>query len=156
MKIGIISDTHGYLDPQVEKLFAGVDHILHAGDLGDALIALELQFIAPVTAVLGNCDSHPGYRLTEVLELANKKFFLHHIVNPLAPGETLARHLAKAQPAVVVFGHTHRKFAETVNGIFFLNPAMPASPSSARNAAWRCCIWRAQASGLNSFPSDRN
>ena len=56
MKIGVISDTHGFLDPRVEKIFAGVSHILHAGDIGYASIILELQFIAPVTAVLGNTD----------------------------------------------------------------------------------------------------
>jgi predicted phosphodiesterase len=81
LKIGVISDTHGYLDPRVEKIFAGVNHILHAGDIGFASIILELQFIAPVTAVLGNTDGDPGFRLTEVVALAEKKFLVHHIVN---------------------------------------------------------------------------
>ncbi len=128
MKIGIISDTHGHLDRRVETIFAGVDHILHAGDIGDALIALELQFIAPVTAVLGNCDSLPGHRITEIIELAGKKFLIHHIVNPWALTEPLAKRIAKEKPAVVVFGHTHRRFAEQVNGVFFLNPGYAGKP----------------------------
>ena len=47
MKLGIISDTHGFLDPRVEKIFAGVDHIIHAGDIGDAMIELELKLRKP-------------------------------------------------------------------------------------------------------------
>ena len=52
MKIGLISDTHGYLDPRAHKIFEGVSHILHGGDIGFDEIILELHTIAPVTAVL--------------------------------------------------------------------------------------------------------
>ena len=128
MKIGVISDTHGFLDPRVEKLFAGVKHILHAGDIGYATIILELEFIAPVTAVLGNCDGDMSGRLTETVELAHKKFLVHHIVNPWALSETVGRRIAKEKPAVVVFGHTHKKFAETVDGVLFFNPGYAGKP----------------------------
>lgn len=128
MKIGVISDTHGYLDPRVEKLFAGVNHILHAGDIGYASIILELQFIAPVTAVLGNTDGDSGFRLTEVIALAEKKFLVHHIVNPWARSETVDKSIVKEQPDVVVFGHTHKPLAETMDGILFLNPGYAGKP----------------------------
>jgi putative phosphoesterase len=128
VKIGVISDTHGFLDPRVEKLFAGVKHIFHAGDIGYATIILELEFIAPVTAVLGNTDGDISYRLTETVELAQKKFLIHHIVNPWALSETLERRIVKTNPAVVVFGHTHKKFAETVNGVLFFNPGYAGKP----------------------------
>ena len=128
MKIGVISDTHGWLDPRVEKIFAGVKHILHAGDFGHATLILELQFIAPVTAVLGNCDNDPGYRLTETIELARKKFLIHHIVNPHALTHSAAEVIAKAAPHAVIFGHTHKRLAETVNGIFFFNPGYAGKP----------------------------
>jgi len=128
VKIGVISDTHGFLDPRVEKLFAGVKHILHAGDIGYATIILELEFIAPVTAVLGNCDGDMSGRLTETVELAHKKFLVHHIVNPWALSETVGRRIAKEKPAVVVFGHTHKKFAETVDGVLFFNPGYAGKP----------------------------
>ena len=128
MKIGVISDTHGFLDPRVEKIFAGVDHVLHAGDIGYASIILELELIAPVTAVLGNCDDNIGYRTTEIIELARKKFLVHHIVNPWALGEAVGKRIAKDKPDAVVFGHTHKKFAETVDGVFFLNPGYAGKP----------------------------
>ena len=128
MKIGVISDTHGFLDPRVETIFDGVDHILHAGDIGRATLILELQFIAPVTAVLGNTDADIDFRLTEIVELARKKFLVHHIVNPRALSETVAQRIAKEKPDAVVFGHTHQKFAETMNGIFFFNSGYAGKP----------------------------
>ena len=128
MKIGIISDTHGFLDPRVEKLFAGVDHILHAGDIGDAMIELELKFIAPITVVLGNTDLGLTFKETEVVTLADKKFLVHHIVNPRALSEKVEARIQRDRPDVVVFGHTHKKFAETANGILFFNPGYAGKP----------------------------
>ena len=128
MKIGVISDTHGHLEPRVGKIFAGVDHILHAGDIGFASIILELEFIAPVTAVLGNCDSDLGFPLTAVTEIGGRKILVHHIVNPHAPIETLVARIRKEQAEVVVFGHTHKKFSQTVDGILFLNPGYSGKP----------------------------
>ena len=128
MKIGVISDTHGFLDPRVEKLFAGVDHILHAGDIGDPVIELELKFIAPVTVVQGNVDIGLPFKLTEIVTLAAKKFLIHHIVNPWALSETVEQQIAKQKPDAVIFGHTHKKFADTVNGVFFFNPGYAGKP----------------------------
>ncbi len=123
MKLGIISDTHNYFDPQIPKFFAGVDHILHGGDIGLPRILLELEEIAPVTAVCGNTDDPAfGYRLTEVVELGGRKFLLHHIVNPHALSEDLDRRIQRERPAVVVFGHTHKPFCETIGSTLFLNP----------------------------------
>ena len=128
LKIGIISDTHGHLDLHVEKIFQGVDHILHAGDIGFASMILELQCVAPVTAVLGNCDGDLGFPLTASLEIGGIKILLHHIVNPHALTEPLAARLRQEQPDVVVFGHTHKKFEQTVEGILFLNPGYAGKP----------------------------
>jgi putative phosphoesterase len=122
VKIGVISDTHGHLDPRVEKIFAGVDHILHAGDIGFASIILELEFIAPVTAVLGNTDSDLHYPLTQTVELAARNFLVHHIVNPHALTGPLQERIRREKTEAVVFGHTHKKYAETVNRVFFFNP----------------------------------
>jgi len=128
MKIGIISDTHGWLDPRVEKLFAGADHILHAGDIGDPMIELELQAVAPVTVVLGNTDLGLSFKVTEIVTLAGKKFLVHHIVNPFAPDEKLQRQIVREKPDAVIFGHTHKKFCETVDGILFFNPGYSGKP----------------------------
>lgn len=128
MKIGVISDTHGWLDPRVEKLFAGVDHILHAGDIGNPMIELELKFLAPVTLVLGNNDPDLTFRETELVTLADKKFLIHHIVNPRALSEKVQARIERDRPDVVVFGHTHKKFAETVDGVLFFNPGYAGKP----------------------------
>ena len=128
MKIGVISDTHGFLDPQIKRIFTGVDHILHAGDVGDAFITFELEQIAPVTVVLGNTDLGLTFKETEVVALAEKKFLVHHIVNPRALHDKLQARLARERPDAVIFGHTHKKFAETVNGVFFFNPGYAGKP----------------------------
>ncbi|HEY4414742.1 MAG TPA: metallophosphoesterase family protein [Verrucomicrobiae bacterium] len=128
MKIGVISDTHGFLDPRVEKIFAGVDHILHAGDIGYAIIILELEFVAPVTAVNGNNDPDLPYKETEAIKLGTKKMLIHHIVDPRAPSETLQNRINRERPDVVVFGHTHKQFAQTVDGILFFNPGYAGKP----------------------------
>lgn len=130
MNIGVISDTHGFLDPKVFDLFAGVDHILHAGDIGFASLILELEEIAPVTAVYGNTDTMGPFKETEVVELAARKFLAHHIVNPHALSDRLKPRIAREQPDVVVFGHTHKRFCETVNGILFFNPGYAGKPKT--------------------------
>lgn len=122
MKIGVISDTHGFLDPRVPKLFEDVDHILHGGDVGAPSVLFELENIAPITAVLGNVDVGMPLKLTETVELAGKKFLLHHIVDPRNPGDDLKESITRARPNVVVFGHTHKPFCETIGDILFLNP----------------------------------
>lgn len=128
MKIGIISDTHDYLDPKIFKLFAGVEHILHAGDIGFASIILELEEIAPVTAVYGNTDTGLHFKDTEIVELAARKFLVHHIVNPQLPGERVKEKMLRARPDVVVFGHTHKQFNETLDGVLFFNPGYSGKP----------------------------
>ena len=122
-RIGVLSDTHNFLDPRIPELFAGVDHILHAGDIGQPGLLVELEPIAPVTAVGGNTDD-PGFRFKQVaeLEIGGRRFLVQHIVNPHAPGHVLLERLARARPQAVVFGHTHRPFCATLDGTLFFNP----------------------------------
>ncbi len=122
MKIGLISDTHNYLDPKVEKIFAGVEHILHAGDVGRSLILAELEQIAPVTAVFGNTDEGLPLRETEIIELGGRKFMIHHIVDVRQPSDVVLRRMQLAKPDVLVFGHTHKMFNEVIGRTLFLNP----------------------------------
>ena len=122
MKIGLISDTHDYLDPRVPELFAGVDHILHAGDVGRSLLIVELEQIAPVTAVTGNTDEGLPLRETELITLGGKKFLIHHIVTPGVGSPRIERRLREDAPDVVMFGHTHKPFAQQVGSILYFNP----------------------------------
>lgn len=123
MKLGIISDTHDFLDPKIPKLFEGVDHILHGGDIGLPWIIMELEQIAPVTAVLGNCDDQRcSFRQTELVTLAKKKILLHHIVDPNFPSDAVKQRLIRDKPDIVIFGHTHKPFNQMIGKTLFFNP----------------------------------
>src|ERR1700761_4933223 len=119
MQIGILSDTHGLLRPELLPLLEGSDHILHCGDLGDPEILGILARIAPVTAIPGYIDTHgPCSQLpeTEVVTLAGLDFYLLHDVhqldlNPVAAGF-----------AAVLYGHSHKPEIRRHRGVLYLNP----------------------------------
>ncbi len=127
-RIGILSDTHGHLDRKIPDLFKGVDHILHAGDIGLPWLILELEDIAPVTAVLGNTDTGLEFKETEVVEVDGRKFLLHHIFDLKAPDEKIKRRIIRENPDVVVFGHTHKRFCETVGQTRYFHPGYAGQP----------------------------
>ena len=128
MKIGVISDTHDHLDPRVASLFEGVDHILHAGDIGLPWLIMQLEGIAPVTAVLGNNDFGKEFKETEIIQLAGRKFLLHHIVDARSPAPPIQRRIVREAPDVVVFGHTHKPFNEMIGGTLYFNPGYAGRP----------------------------
>ena len=141
MKLGVISDTHGHFDPKIPKLFVGVDHILHGGDIGLPWLILELEQIAPVTAVLGNNDVGLEFKETEVAEFDGRKFLVHHIVVPREPAKAIHRRIIREGPDVVVFGHTHKPFCETMGRTLYFNPGYAGKPrfNLARNVAILHC-----------------
>lgn len=124
MLVGVISDTHGRLSRAALDAFAGVDHIVHAGDIGGPDIMWELEALAPVSAVLGNNDYDvPGYALPimATLTLGGVRILVAHEIRPL---------LRAVDPAaegfgVVVTGHSHLPRIEHANGVLFLNPGSP-------------------------------
>ena len=128
MKLGVISDTHNYFDPKIPDIFKGVDRILHGGDIGLPWVILELESIAPVTAVLGNNDLGLDFKETELVRVDGKKVLLHHIVDFSRPETAIHKRINKEQPNVVVFGHSHRPLSETRGGIFYLNPGYAGKP----------------------------
>ncbi len=129
MDIGVISDTHNLFDPKIPGLFSGMEHIVHAGDIGQPRIIQELEALAPVTAVIGNTDD-PGlwFRPTELVELGGRKFLVHHIVQPRALTEGLQAMIQRERPNVVIFGHSHKPFCETIDGTLFFNPGYAGKP----------------------------
>ena len=125
MKIGVIADTHGYLDPRVFELFDGVDAILHAGDFEDEDTLLELGALAPVYAVCGNCDYlfYEKYPRQRLVELGGRRILLCHIYDNLGnlhPG--ILKELRENPPDVLVFGHTHEAVNEVQDGVLLFNP----------------------------------
>jgi putative phosphoesterase len=119
MIIGIVSDTHGLLRPEVLPLLAAVEHILHLGDVGDPEILGKLASIAPVTAIRGNIDTHgPCAHLpeTEVVTLATRDFCLLHDVHQLDLDP------AAAGFAAVLYGHSHKPEIRWNKGILYFNP----------------------------------
>ena len=128
MKIGVISDTHNYLDPGIAMAFEGVDHILHGGDIGLPWVIMELESIAPVTAVLGNNDAGLDFKETEIIKLSDTRFLVQHIVNISSPGDPVHAQIQKAKPDVVIFGHSHKAFSEMREGVLFLNPGYAGKP----------------------------
>ncbi|MBT8402505.1 MAG: metallophosphatase family protein [Gemmatimonadetes bacterium] len=116
--MGVVSDTHGLLRPEVLSLLEGARHIIHAGDVGDPAILETLGRIAPTTAVRGNTDRGPlaSLPLTAALEVEGHATYVIHIpedldVDPVAAGL-----------AVVIHGHTHRPRVEWIDGVLHLNP----------------------------------
>ena len=125
MRLGVISDTHGQLRPEVFDVFAGVDHILHGGDVGPLDLLADLEAIAPVTAVYGNTDgSDVRARLPQVarLELDGFRIVVTHGDQFGSP--TPARlNAAFPDAEILVFGHTHRPLLTLVDQVVtVINP----------------------------------
>jgi putative phosphoesterase len=126
LRIGVVSDTHGLVRPELFQVFAGVDHLLHAGDVGGEDVLIELRAIAPVTAVGGNVDGfHCGDAREEArVELGGLRFYLTHILDrPARPRPEVQEALRRDPADVVVFGHSHLPHDEQRDGVWFFNPA---------------------------------
>ena len=120
--VGLISDTHGLLRPQVHTALAGVELILHAGDVGGDDILFELEQIAPVRAVYGNTDPPGDPRLAAAIEETIGGVRVHvshgHEVGAPTPEKLLARYDAD----VLVYGHTHKALVVQAGERWVVNP----------------------------------
>jgi len=117
--IGVISDTHGLLRPEVAEALRGVAHILHAGDVGAPEVLEELRTIAPVTAVRGNVDGDEwasALPVNEVVEIEGISIYMLHILDELDLKPKAAGF------EVVVYGHSHKPSSEAKNGVLYFNP----------------------------------
>lgn len=131
MRLGLISDTHGLLRPEVFEVFRQVDHILHAGDVGKPEILIELQALAPVTAVYGNTDGPElRARLPQVAEVELDDFAV--VVthgDQLGHPTPAALHAAFPRADIIVYGHTHKPLLEVVDRtVTVMNPGGAGRP----------------------------
>jgi putative phosphoesterase len=117
--LGVLSDTHGLLRPEAIAKLAGVDHLVHAGDIGTPEILDQLREIAPVTAVRGNNDRGAWAKdipETQLLEMGGRRLYVLHDLSQLDLEP------AAGGIAVIIAGHSHRPSAVEKNGVLFLNP----------------------------------
>lgn len=119
MRIGVISDTHGLLRPEMIVALQGCDHILHAGDIGGIQELRTLESIAPTTAIRGNTDEGGTCRhlpATEVVELEGKFLYMLHDLNALDLNPAVAGFHA------VISGHSHKPRIEWAKDVLYFNP----------------------------------
>ena len=139
IRIGVLADTHGYLDPAVIELFAGVDHIIHAGDIMDASILNALAQVAPLTAVSGNLDEGELAALPREVsgQVGGVRFVVGHkrkrLFKKLAAGKLADA--GSAAPDLIVCGHEHAPSASWVDGSLYLNPGTASAPDEEDDAA---------------------
>jgi uncharacterized protein len=123
--VGLISDTHGFVPEALLKAFAGVECIVHAGDLGRIEVLEALRAVAPVHAVRGNIDGGELRDLPEALtvEVGGKRISALHIAGaPRRPSSAATRVLTREQPDVFVCGHSHLWVVAEVLGVLWINP----------------------------------
>lgn len=117
--LGVVSDTHGLLRPEIRERLRVCDHIIHAGDIGSMAVLNGLRMLAPVTAVRGNVDRDAwaaALPKTECLEYDGKKIYVLHDfgefdLEPEAAGID-----------IVIFGHSHQSVMRQAGRVLYLNP----------------------------------
>jgi uncharacterized protein len=154
VRVGVVSDTHGFFDPFLKDVLAGVDIILHGGDVGSGEVLDQLNRIAPVHAVRGNVDSPDlDLPLSLKLSLESLQVEMMHVLpvpqsaleewpDAMLPGGRTPKRSEKflatfdEETGVVVFGHTHQPCLTTLGDRLFFNPG---SAGKKRFDLPRCC-----------------
>lgn len=120
MLIGLISDTHGLLRPEALTALAGVEQILHAGDVGGASILARLRQIAPVQAVCGNVDARELFPAAIDIELEGARLHMSHGHELGAP--TPDRLVERYDADIIIYGHTHKPLLRRIGTTLVVNP----------------------------------
>lgn len=139
LSIGVIADTHGVLRPSVPRIFAGVAHIIHAGDVGKRAVLRELERVAPVTAVCGNADTGKlaaSLPATATGEIGGVRFLVVH--KPKAVRRLLPA-ARRDGVRMIVMGHLHEPSFRWEDGILYLNPGSASAPEEGDSQA-TCAI----------------
>lgn len=128
MKIGLLSDTHGYLDPKVFEYFKEVDEIWHAGDIGTMEVLDELRAFKATVAVWGNIDGgklRQDCKEGEIFEREGVRVLLTHIAaKPPKYNKKVLSYVKQYQPKLLICGHSHilKVMPDKVNNLLFMNP----------------------------------
>jgi putative phosphoesterase len=122
MLVGLVSDTHGLVRPEIFPALDGVELILHAGDVGGRSVLDELREIAPVEAVYGNTDDagEPGLRSEISISIEGVTIHVSHGHELGSP--TAERLLARYEADLIVFGHTHKSLVQRSGPRLVVNP----------------------------------
>lgn len=132
MRVGVLSDTHGYVNPKLFELFEGVGRIMHAGDIATIDVIDELSAIASVIAVHGNMD-YPDivtrYPEDQRVQLAGADVFMTHNGGMLLrSSSSFEARVGSKRPDVFIWGHTHRPENKMIEGMLSLNPGPAGRP----------------------------
>ncbi len=125
IRLGVIADTHSLFDLAIMRHFRGVDHIIHAGDIGRRLVIEQLEIIAPVTAVSGNVDGYEesGFPTETIIKLNGFRIAIRHVVFEAGKLTKDGRaFLDRTQPDICIFGHTHQPKSEWLGDTLLFNP----------------------------------
>ncbi|HMG18035.1 MAG TPA: metallophosphoesterase family protein [Gemmatimonadales bacterium] len=131
MRLGVISDTHGLLRPEVFDVFKEIDHVLHCGDVGTWDVVVELRALVPVTAVFGNVDGHDiRAKLPQVAEIELEGFRIVVTHGDQLGSPTPAKlHEAFPDAEIILYGHTHKPLLELVDKtVTVMNPGGAGAP----------------------------
>ncbi len=123
--IGVIADTHSLFDPGIARHFSGVDHIIHAGDIGNRSVIEQLEVIAPVTAVSGNVDGYEesGFQIEKIIKLNGFRIAIRRVV--FEAGKLTkegSAFLDRARPDICILGHTHQSKSEWLDDTLLFDP----------------------------------
>jgi uncharacterized protein len=122
MVIGLISDTHSLVRPEVFQALKDVELILHAGDVGGRSVLDELRAIAPVRAVFGNTDPPGDPHLEAAIDLTVDGLSIHVSHGHELGSPTAARLIERYSADVIVYGHTHKALVQRVRSRLVINP----------------------------------
>ena len=132
-RFGLISDTHGFVHRDVHRIFADVEEILHAGDVGGEHVLEELKIIASVQAISGNVDHHSTVLpLSRTVEMPFGRVGMAH--GHMFPadrerrGKALREHFAAHEVRLILHGHSHLPLLERRGGAWLLNPGAAGRP----------------------------
>ena len=137
MRIGILSDTHGVLPNDIFRIFNGVEHIFHAGDIGELSIIKKLETISPVSAIYGNIDPWPILSLYPnilITEMEGVKIIMKHdILDIKAYSFELFK--KRLQADIVIHGHTHKPECTYYRNTYYINPGSVSKPRHGFNGS---------------------